>query len=75
MTQLCKGDKKGPWAPITSWGQHGPTWVLLAPDGPHVGPMNLAIKVIAYCTTEALTFVHCTKPITQQPEALHVPQP
>ena len=21
----------------------GPTWVLLAPDGPHVGPMNLAI--------------------------------
>ena len=20
----------------------GPTWVLLAPDGPHVGPMNLA---------------------------------
>ena len=24
-----------------------PTWVLLAPDGPHVGPMNLAIKVNA----------------------------
>ena len=23
----------------------GPTWVLLAPDGPHVGPMNLAIRV------------------------------
>ena len=22
----------------------GPTWVLSAPDGPHVGPMNLAIK-------------------------------
>ena len=21
-----------------------PTWVLLAPDGPHVGPMNLAIR-------------------------------
>ena len=21
----------------------GPTWVLLAPDGPHVGPMNLAV--------------------------------
>ena len=20
----------------------GPTWVLLAPDGPHVGPMNIA---------------------------------
>ena len=24
----------------------GPTWVLLAPDEPHVGPMNLAIRVI-----------------------------
>ena len=23
----------------------GPTWVLSAPDGPHVGPMNLAIWV------------------------------
>ena len=22
----------------------GPTWVLPAPDGPHVGPMNLAIR-------------------------------
>ena len=21
----------------------GPTWALLAPDGPHVGPINLAI--------------------------------
>ena len=24
----------------------GPTWVLSAPDGPHVGPMNLAIGCI-----------------------------
>ena len=23
----------------------GPSWVLAAPDGPHVGPMNLAIRV------------------------------
>ena len=22
----------------------GPTWGLSAPDGPHVGPMNLAIR-------------------------------
>ena len=22
----------------------GPIWVLSAPDGPHVGPMNIAIK-------------------------------
>ena len=22
----------------------GPTWVLSAPDGPHVGPMDLAVK-------------------------------
>ena len=26
-------------------GAHlGPTWVMSAPDGPHVGPMNLAIR-------------------------------
>ena len=24
----------------------GPTWVLPAPDGPHVGPINLAIRVL-----------------------------
>ena len=24
----------------------GPTWVLSAPDGPHVDPMNLAIWVV-----------------------------
>ena len=23
----------------------GPTWVLWGPDGPHVGPMNLAIRL------------------------------
>ena len=26
----------------------GPTWALSAPDGPHVGPMNLAIRVHMY---------------------------
>ena len=26
----------------------GPTWDLSAPDGPHVGPMNLAIRDIMY---------------------------
>ena len=26
----------------------GPTWALSAPDGPHVGPMNLAIRVNLY---------------------------
>ena len=24
----------------------GPTWVLSAPDGPHVGPRNLAIRMV-----------------------------
>ena len=28
----------------------GPTWVLPAPDGPHVGPMNLAIRVAFQAT-------------------------
>ena len=27
----------------------GPTWVLSAPDGPHVGSMNLAIRVFITC--------------------------
>ena len=26
----------------------GPTWVLSAPDGPHVGPMNLAMRVYTH---------------------------
>ena len=38
----------------------GPTWVLSARDGPHVGPMNLAIRgdfsaVIPYCTAACIT--------------------
>ena len=28
----------------------GPIWVLSAPDGPHVGPMNLAIRVSLFDT-------------------------
>ena len=28
----------------------GPTWVLSAPDGPHVGPMGLAIRDVALST-------------------------
>ena len=30
----------------------GPTWVLSAPDGPHVGPMNLAIRVMIHFRRE-----------------------
>ena len=41
------------WTNITNIAQKaqvhganvGPTWVLTAPDGPHAGPMNLAIRV------------------------------
>ena len=29
-----------------SWGQHGPTWVLSAPGGPHDGPINLLSGMI-----------------------------
>ena len=32
----------------------GPTWVLWAPDGLHVGPMNLALRV----EFRALTFTN-----------------
>ena len=30
----------------------GPTWVLSAPDGPHVGPMNLAIRATIVYTCD-----------------------
>ena len=33
----------------------GPTWVLSAPDGPHVGPMNLAIRLVADALTHTLS--------------------
>ena len=29
----------------------GPTWVLSSPGGPHVGPMNLAIRVVIFPKT------------------------
>ena len=32
----------------------GPTWVLSAPDGPHVGPMNLAIRVLLTDTSTCI---------------------
>ena len=32
----------------------GPTWLLSAPDGPHVGPMNLAIRVLLSTSVIAL---------------------
>ena len=31
----------------------GPTWVLSAPDGPHVGPMNRAIRESLICITQS----------------------
>ena len=36
----------------------GPTWVLSAPDGPHVGPMNLAIRVETLPASVALCEVN-----------------
>ena len=33
----------------------GPTWVLSAPAGPHIGPMNLAIRGIKYAKA---VFIH-----------------
>ena len=36
----------------------GPTWVLSAPDGPHIGPMNLAIKehIVIHVIDEMASF-------------------
>ena len=38
LVQLCPDSK-------VHGANMGSTWVLWAPDGPHVGPMNLAIRV------------------------------
>ena len=38
----------------------GPTWVLSAPDGPHVGPMNLAIWDFMASTSAQCTSLLCT---------------
>ena len=38
----------------------GPTWVLTAPDGPHVGPMNLAIRVVI-CNFVAVISTMCIR--------------
>ena len=35
--------------PIVHGAHMGPTWVLSAPDGPHVGSMNLAIRDVWQC--------------------------
>ena len=37
----------------------GPNWVLSAPDGPHVGPMNLAIRVAFNTIVAADDFSQC----------------
>ena len=38
----------------------GPTWVLSAPDGPHVGPMNLVIRDAADCSAFEITMLRVT---------------
>ena len=37
----------------------GPTWVLSAPDGPHAGPMNLAIRELIIRSRTDLLLVFC----------------
>ena len=29
-----------------------PTWVLSAPSGPHVGPMNLAVRLLSWSSPQ-----------------------
>ena len=39
----------------------GPTWVLSAPDGPHLGPMNIAIRDVVserQCSIALTTLRH-----------------
>ena len=38
----------------------GPTWDLSAPDGPHIGPMNLAIRDVIPGKTEVVLHPYVT---------------
>ena len=44
----------------------GPTWVLPAPGGPRVGPLNLAIRIYANFQSRYYLNTHSTHPICQQ---------
>ena len=50
-----------PWLHTPDSKVHGanmwPTWILSAPDGPHVGPMNLGIRVSSLWTCNRLALV------------------
>ena len=51
------------------WANMGPTWVLSAPDWPHVGPMNLAIRGHLESMTQQGHFImfmshHCYSMVT-----------
>ena len=61
VTKICQNDRSvsdtAGVTPVPDWtdtspdskvhgANMGPTWLLSAPDGPHVGPMNLAIRVL-----------------------------
>ena len=37
----------------------GPTWVLLAPDGPHIGPLNLAFREVMACSLALMLALNC----------------
>ena len=39
----------------------GPTWALSVPDGPHVGPMNLAVRDVV--SSRSVVGVLCVSPI------------
>ena len=42
----------------------GPTWVLSAPDGPHVVPMNLAVRVVVICCFHVVIDIAHTAMVT-----------
>ena len=54
-----------PWLPDSKVhvAHMGPTWVLSARGGPHVGPMNLAIRVLCTNIQGRVTQVHEKKSI------------
>ena len=46
----------------------GPNWVLSAPDGPHVGPMNFAIRVFSYSGDSGGSYpIYIYQPLNSSP--------
>ena len=55
------------------WANMGPTWVLSAPGEPHVGPMNLIIRVVSGLIPSGDKFPLCRQGSPQDQPTFNLP--